>query len=179
MKVLAKLAFGALVLGGVAFAGSAPASAAGVGVSFGLGYPGYSGYPAYAYGNSCGYYNSYDAPAPWGLPPGYCGDQVYLGPVYWGGNWYRGPIYYRWDRGARVYWLNGGWRRNEWRGRIAPRVEWRGRTGGQFRGGVVRGGVQFRGGAVRGGVQFRGRAGGRVRVGSGARAGAHVNGRRR
>jgi len=157
MKTFAKLAFGALMLGGAALASATPASAhVSVGVSFGFGYPGY------VYDNPCAYYDYYDVPPPWGLPPGYCGYRVYYDPVFWGGSWYRGPIYYRWHGGHRQYWLNGGWRHDEWRGRRPARIEWRG--GDRWDGGGARwrsGGHWGRGDAGRRdhGDRFRGEYG--------------------
>lgn len=80
MKPLAKLALGALLAGSAVFATTATASARGyVGFSFGFGYP--------VYDNPCAYYDYYDAPPPWGLPPGYCGYNVFYGPVFWDGYW--------------------------------------------------------------------------------------------
>lgn len=169
MKAIAKLAFGALMLGGAAIAVAAPAAAhTSVGISFGFGGPDYGpAYgPAYGYDDPCAYYDYYDAPPPWGLPPGYCGYQVYYDPVFWGGSWYRGPIYYRSYGGHRQYWLNGGWRHDEWRGRRPAHIEWRSgghdawRSGGygDWRGGTYRrsGGDHFRGGNARGSYHFSG-----------------------
>lgn len=158
MKTIAKFAVGAVLLAGASLAGAAPAAAGtSVGISFGFG-PGYGYYgrgygdaygpdyddaygPSY-YGNSCDYYDYYDVPPPWGLPPGYCGYQVYYGPVYWGDTWYRGPIYYRGDGDDRLYWLNGGWRHNEWHHNYRPNIEWRDRGYGHWRGGYT-GGVHW------------------------------------
>ena len=147
MKTIAKFAVGAVLLAGASFAGAAPAAAGtSVGISFGFG-PGYGYYgpdyddaygPSY-YGNSCDYYDYYNVPPPWGLPPGYCGYQVYYGPVYWGDTWYRGPIYYRGDGDDRLYWLNGGWRHNEWHHNYRPNIEWRDRGYGHWRGGYTGG----------------------------------------
>lgn len=134
MKSVAKFAFGAFMLGGAALAGTVPAAAhTSAGISFGF------DYPTYADRDPCAYYDDYDVP-PWGLPPGYCGYPVYYGPVYWGGDWYRGPIYYRAYRGRRVYWLNGGWRHDEWHGRRPGRIEWRERGYDRWRGGDWHGG---------------------------------------
>jgi len=160
MRAIAKLAFGALMLGGAAIAGAAPAAAhTSVGISFGFGGPVYGpAYgPAYGYGGPCAYYDYYDVPPPWGLPPGYCGYRVYYDPVFWGGSWYRGPIYYRWYGGHRQYWLNGGWRHDEWRGRRPAHIEWRTGGYGDWRGGSYprSGGDHFRGGYVREGGHFR------------------------
>ena len=51
---------------------------------------------------------------PTGERPGLSDDRDRLRtaqPVYFDGYWYRGPIYYRWNGGERMFWLNGGWRR--------------------------------------------------------------------
>ncbi|MGB8603136.1 MAG: hypothetical protein WCD42_13155, partial [Rhizomicrobium sp.] len=105
MKCAAKWLFGAMLTVSAAALSTAPANA-GVhwGVSFGWGGPGYV-----PFSDPCDYYDYYDAPPPWGLPPDYCEYPVYFGSIYWGGTWYRGPIYYRWDHGMRLYWLNGDW----------------------------------------------------------------------
>ena len=76
----------------------------------------YAGDPYYdgtdpAYGNSCDYYNP-----PWGFPTDYCNYQLWYEPVYYGGSWYSGPFYYRNFGGYNQFWLNGGWRRDNWRG---------------------------------------------------------------
>jgi len=124
MKRFGMVAFGAMVLAGAVFA-SAPARAdVGIGFSFGDN----DG----SFDDPCDYYDYYDVAPPWGLPPDYCGYSVYDEPVYWGGYWYRGPIYYRWYGGERLFWLNGGWRRNEWRG-ARPSVRWTDRGGWQGR----------------------------------------------
>jgi len=90
--------------------------------------PGYDPY-AYGYGapenygyaapGACDYYNP-----PWGYPPDYCNYQVGFDPVYVGGLWYGGPIYYRNFGGSRMFWLNGGWRRDEWRGPRPASIDW-------------------------------------------------------
>jgi len=159
MKNVAKLALGALLMMGTATAVTAPASAGvGFGVSFGWDGPGYV-----PFGDPCAYYDYYDAPPPWGLPPDYCEYPVYFGPVYWGDMWYRGPIYYRWNNGYRLYWINGGWRRDQWRGGAMPSVRWDDRGG--FRGGVGRGGRE-------GGQGWSGPRGGHYGSGSGFGGGA-------
>lgn len=119
MKKLAKLAVGAVMMAGSALAFSAPAEArVNVGISFGFGFPGYVDV------GPCDYYDYYDAAPPWGLPPDYCSYNIYREPVYWGGSWYRGPIYYRHYHGRPQYWLNGGWRYDEWRGPRPRSVRW-------------------------------------------------------
>jgi len=122
MKRIAKAALGAFMLTGATLAMTVPASAY-VGVEFGFGGPGF------VFGDPCGYFDYYDEPPPWGLPPDYCDYPVYFEPVYSGGTWYRGPIYYRWTRGRRMFWLNGGWREDGWRGPPPPRIDWQARGG--------------------------------------------------
>jgi len=120
MRRFGKMALAALMVAGAGAALSTPAAArTDIGISFGFGYPGYANF------GPCDYYNYYNAPPPWGLPPNYCDYDVYYEPVFWGGEWYRGPIYYRWVHGGRVFWLNGGWRHDEWRGQRPMRIEWR------------------------------------------------------
>jgi hypothetical protein len=140
MNVFAKSIIGAAMLAGASVAMTSPASAY-VGIEFGF------GGPDYAFGDPCDYYDYYDEPPPWGLPPDYCDYPVYFEPVYFEGTWYRGPIYYRWTHGRRLFWLHGGWREDSWRGPRPPRIDW------QSRGGTNRGfrpGMNLRG-AYRGG----------------------------
>lgn len=120
MNRIGKCMLSALMLAGAAAVFASPASAeVGIGLSFGYG-PGFV-----PYSDPCDYYDYYDEPPPWGLPPDYCDYPVYFDPVYYDGYWYRGPIYYRWYGGERLYWLNGGWRHDGWRG---ARPEFAGRT---------------------------------------------------
>ena len=70
------------------------------------------------YNASCDYYTP-----PWGYPSDYCRYQIWSDPVYSGGIWYGGPIYFRTYGGTNWFWLNNGWRRNEWRG-ARPRIDW-------------------------------------------------------
>ncbi|MDE2183326.1 MAG: hypothetical protein KGJ78_09920 [Alphaproteobacteria bacterium] len=133
MKRFGKVALGVLMMAGAATVLSAPARAD-VSIGFSFGDDGY--YPG-DFSDPCDYYDYYDyydAPPPWGLPPDYCDYPVYFEPVYWDGYWYRGPIYYRWYGGQRLYWLNGGWHRDEWRG-PRPQIRWQNRGGHFYRGG--------------------------------------------
>lgn len=127
MKPFGKWAIGALMAGGAALSIATPAAARNyVGISFGFGLPGYASF------GPCDYYDYYDAPPPWGLPPDYCDYNVYFQPVFWDGEWYRGPIYYRWERGRRVFWLNGRWRGAEWQHR-PYNIQWNERGREHFR----------------------------------------------
>jgi hypothetical protein len=127
MKRFGKLAIGALMAGGAALAVATPAAARpSIGISFGFGLPGYANFGA------CDYYDYYNAPPPWGLPPNYCNYNVYFQPIYWNGEWYRGPVYYRFEGGRRVFWLNGSWRRADWRHRPSN-IQWRERGRQHFR----------------------------------------------
>ena len=75
------------------------------------------------YDTACDYYTP-----PWGYPADYCRYQLWSEPVYYGGVWYSGPIYSRFYGGERLYWLNGDWRHDEWRG-ARPNIDWsRGRN---------------------------------------------------
>jgi len=140
MKSLTKAAFGSLAVAGSVMAFSAPASAQSVYFGYDSGGGAYGGYydsdpyagsydPYYdAYGSTyddpyaCSYYDYYDAP--WGYPSDYCNYQTWNEPVYYGGLWYGGPIYYRTYAGANWFWLNGGWRRDEWRGSRPGYIDW-------------------------------------------------------
>ncbi|MDE2133731.1 MAG: hypothetical protein KGM97_08855 [Alphaproteobacteria bacterium] len=123
MRNFGKVAMSALMLAGASMLTATPASAqVDVGISFGYG-PGFV-----PYSDPCAYYDYYDEPPPWGLPPDYCDYPVYFEPVFWGGEWYRGPIYSRWYGGERLFWLNGGWRHDEWRG-SRPEIRWEDRGG--------------------------------------------------
>jgi hypothetical protein len=135
MNRIGKVALSALMLTGATAFFAAPASAQDdLGFSFGIG-PGFV-----PYSDPCDYYDYYDEPPPWGLPPDYCNYPVYFEPVYYDGYWYRGPIYSRWYGGERLFWLNGGWRHDEWRGGGRPDIRW------QDRGGWGRGNGAYRGG---------------------------------
>jgi hypothetical protein len=65
--------------------------------------------------------------------------------VFFDGFWYRGPIYYRWTHGHRVFWLNGGWREDNWRGPRPSGIAWDNR-GGPLRG--FKPGIDVHGGVV-------------------------------
>jgi len=111
MKILLKSAIAAVVLLGTTAMIAQPASA-GVGVSVGIALPG-SGYgPGYV---------PYD-------------NDYYYDPIYIGGAWYHGP--YRWQmrNGERMFYVNGGWHRNEWRNGPRPNTIMF-RNGGSFRDG--------------------------------------------
>jgi hypothetical protein len=88
-----------------------PSSALAGGVSIGIGIPS-------AYGPG---YSPYEG-------------EYYYDPIYIGGGWYHGPYRWRMERGERVFFVNGGWHRNEWRGGAMPNTIMF-RNGGSFRGG--------------------------------------------
>jgi hypothetical protein len=100
MKRIAKLALGALLMAGTAFAVATPAAAQ---VSFGIGMggPGYYGPPRHAV---CNPYSRY-------YDPYYCGDyDEYDGPpLFIDGYWFNNGRY-RDYYGQRQYWVHGGWR---------------------------------------------------------------------
>ncbi|MBN9576831.1 MAG: hypothetical protein J0H26_00555, partial [Alphaproteobacteria bacterium] len=99
-----KSALVGMAFGGSLLAFTAPASAAGVGISVA---------PNGAIGFSLATGGYCDR---WGCPGDYWNYPVYYGPIYYEGTWYRGPMYYRTIRGERYYWVRGGWRRDHWRG---------------------------------------------------------------
>jgi hypothetical protein len=132
MKMFFKSAFAAAALAAAMVPGVASAQVGvgvhvgGVGVGVGIG----DGpiFDSTAYG-PCG--PGYAACGPEYNP--YEGDQYY-DPIYYGGNWYHGP--YRWEMrdGHREFYVNGGWRRNEWTGGAYPAsIDFR--NGGYYRGG--------------------------------------------
>jgi hypothetical protein len=85
MKVIGKLALGAVMMGGVAVAAASPASAA---VSIGIGIPG----PVYAHPYYGGCYDPY-----------HCGYPAYYGgPAYYHGYW--GAPRFGWHAGWRGDW---------------------------------------------------------------------------
>ncbi len=121
MKKVAKLALGALLMAGTAFAVAAPASA-GVSVGFGIGFgPGYYGPPAYA---TCDPYSRYYDPYNCGYYSDYYGP-----PIFIDGSWFNGGRYRDYD-GHREYWMHNRWYRGD--GRYGDRDGWHG--GGDFRG---------------------------------------------
>jgi hypothetical protein len=117
MKMIFKSTLTAALLAGAAM--TAPSSAtAGVNVSVGIGTPDlvYSPGPGYA---------PYEG-------------QLYYDPIYFGGAWYHGPYRWRVVHGQRVFWVDGGWHRNEWRGRPIP-GSLSFSNGGYYRGGRYEG----------------------------------------
>jgi len=46
--------------------------------------------------------------------------EFYYDPIYFDGAWYHGPYRWRMRRGVRMFWVDGGWHPNEWRGRRIP-----------------------------------------------------------
>ena len=105
MKRIAKVALGALLMAGTAFAVTTPAAAhvsVGIGIEVGPGYygPGYYGPPGAAV---CDPYSRY-------YNPYYCGDdEDYYGPpLFIDGFWFNNGRY-RDYHGQRQYWVHGGW----------------------------------------------------------------------
>lgn len=111
MKMIFKTAITIAVLSGATALIPSSALAGGVGVSIGIGVPS-------AYGPG---YSPYEG-------------EYYYDPIYIGGGWYHGPYRWRMERGERVFFVNGGWHRNEWRGGAMPNTIMF-RNGGSFRGG--------------------------------------------
>lgn len=111
MNMILKSSLVTMLLTGAA-AMAPTAGTAGVSVSVGIGAPYYAPGPGYS---------PYDG-------------QVYYDPIYFGGAWYHGPYRWRVLHGERVFWVDGGWHRNEWRGRGIP-ASLTFRNGGYFRSG--------------------------------------------
>ena len=101
MHVISRAVVGSLMLTGAALATAVPAEArVGVSVNFGLFAPAVPVVraPAYVLPEYC-------------YGPGYvvaCSYPVYGEPVFWNGYWYPNPRY-RFVRGRREFWINGGW----------------------------------------------------------------------
>jgi hypothetical protein len=112
MKTIFKSTLVAALLAGAATMVPTVAPA-GVSVSVGIGTP-----LVYAPGPG---YSPYDG-------------QVYYDPIYFGGAWYHGPYRWRMRHGQRVFWVDGGWHRNEWYGRPIP-ASLTFRNGGYYRSG--------------------------------------------
>src|SRR5205823_1611676 len=117
MKMIFKSTLTAALLAGAAT--TVPSlGTAGVTVSVGI------GMPALVYSPGPGY-SPYER-------------QVYYDPIYFGGAWYHGPYRGRVSHGQRVFWVDGRWHRNEWRGRPIP-GSLRFSNGGYYRGGRYEG----------------------------------------
>lgn len=117
MKMVFKSAFAAALFAGAASL-TPTCATAGVDVSLNIGAPAVVVAPDYV---------PYDA-------------EFYYDPIYIGGAWYHGPYRWRMVHGVRVFWLNGGWHRNEWHGAVPVSLVFR--NGGYWRGGHYAG---FRG----------------------------------
>ncbi|MBU6299206.1 MAG: hypothetical protein KGJ79_03635 [Alphaproteobacteria bacterium] len=119
MKRIAKLALGAMLMAGTAFAVSTPSAA---GVSFGIGIgvgPGYYGPGYYGYAVNCNPYSRF-------YDPYYCGyyDDYDGPPVFVDGAWFYGGRYRDFD-GHREFWVHNRWYRGD--GDWHDRDGWRGR----------------------------------------------------
>jgi hypothetical protein len=113
MKMILKSAL-ALAAIATATVTISPMANAGVDVSVGI------GTPAVVYAPGPGY-SPYEG-------------RTYYDPVYFGGAWYHGPYRWRMEHGERVFWVNGGWHRNEWSGGAIPgSISFH--NGGYYRGG--------------------------------------------
>ena len=111
MKMILKSAVAMAVFASATAVIPNSALAGGVGVSIGIGVPS-------VYGPG---YSPYEG-------------EYYYDPIYIGGGWYHGPYRWRMERGERVFFVNGGWHRNEWRGGAMPNSIMF-RNGGSFRDG--------------------------------------------
>ena len=114
MKMILKTAFAVAALSG-ATALVPDTAMAGVNVSVGIPVPGLVVVSPYGAG-----YVAYD-------------DEYYYEPIFIGGAWYHGP--YRWQmrHGERMFFVNGRWHRDEWRGVRPNTIMFR--NGGSFRDG--------------------------------------------
>ena len=174
MKTLAKLGVAALMLGGSALATTQSANAE-VGVSIGIGGPGYYGYSGgyydgyYDYYRPCSWYYYYDLPAPrrcydyfysyWGPSIFFDGDFIFRDrDDYW--RWHDRDDYHHW-RDHDFHWRAGG---HDW-GRGG---DWN-RSGATFNG--DRGGNWGRGDWNRGGEHWGGQ--GRADWSRGGESGEH------
>jgi len=119
MKTIKKTVLGFLLAAGAAMASAGPADAA-ARISIGIAAPGFNMF----LGNDC---YPFAQAMPWGAPRNFCAYSLYYQPVYYGGRWYRGPIYYKAARGQRMFWINNGWRYDQWRGHRPTRIDWRAR----------------------------------------------------
>jgi hypothetical protein len=113
MKMILRSTLAAAVLAAGAAALLPTAASAGVDISVGVGVPG-----VYATGPG---YSPYEG-------------QMYYDPIFYDGSWYHGPYRWRMEDGQRVFWLNGGWHRNEWQGGAIP-GSLTFHNGGYYRGG--------------------------------------------
>lgn len=55
-----------------------------------------------------------------GCPNQFWKYRIFYGPVYYHGRWFRGPVYVKDDYGRNLFWVAGGWHRDEWHA-IRPR----------------------------------------------------------
>lgn len=110
MKMILKSTLAAALLAGATAVVPTSASA-GVDISVNLGAPAVVVAPDYV---------PYDA-------------EFYYDPIYIGGAWYHGPYRWRMVRGVRMFWVDGRWHRNEWRGAVPVSLVFR--NGGYWRGG--------------------------------------------
>ncbi len=125
MKMILKNALMAAAIAGTTAIVPTLASAQ-IGITVGIGGPGPMMAPVYA---PCG--PGYD-PCGAGYNP-YEGG-YYYDPVFFGGSWYHGPYRWRMRGGEHVFWIDGGWHRNEWAGGAYP-ASMVFRNGGYYRGG--------------------------------------------
>ena len=102
MKNALKLTVAAAAMVGASLFASAPAQADSFGLSFGS-----RGGIGFSY-DTGGYCDR------WGCPDGFWDYPIAYCPVFFGDEWYRGPFYYRYRHGEYLYWIHGGWRRDEW-----------------------------------------------------------------
>ena len=100
MKTIAKLALGGILLAGAAGTAVAPAEA-GLAIGVNVGVPGVN----------VAYYGPNPCARPFAFRPAYC-YPVYNQPIFFGGGFYREPVYFRYEGGARYFWIHNGWVRD-------------------------------------------------------------------
>jgi hypothetical protein len=129
MKMILKSALMAATIAGATAFFPTLASAQ-IGITLGIGGPGPIIAPVYApcgpgYGPCGEGYNPYEG-------------EYYYDPIFFDGSWYHGPYRWRMRDGVRVFWIDGGWHRNEWSGGAYPgSITFR--NGGYYRGGRFEG----------------------------------------
>jgi hypothetical protein len=72
--------------------------------------------------------------SPYGADYSSYDNDYYYDPIYISGSWYHGPYRWRMENGERMFFVDGRWHRDEWRGGARPNTIMF-RNGGSFRDG--------------------------------------------